>query len=524
MISYIVDRIEEHLIVLVDKKTYKVVIKKDKELPKVVPGDVVYYNKKENKYTVNEKERAQRLKNIRAKFNSIWNDNAFTLIELLAVIIILGILMLIAIPSVTNYINNSRKNSYVSTIDQIIKGTIAKVNSGDLNMFDTDTTYYVPCTCIKLENGEAKSPYGKFDPAYVVVTFDGTNYNYYFTGKDVQNMGVPVLTSADILSKESIVANVDAIDTTVGIEGTSNVYVFSDECNGEGEIGPAGTTVSGGSTPGGSGSSGSTAKYLCKRASTLHTETCARTDTNGCGGKYSQGNTISYGNLGTKGSDPVRGDAYDCDVNNDGKFDSNTERFYYITSRDNKAVLIYYSNISNGETSFTDQYAYATKQSAINAGYTCTNSYGCNDYGPLVAYEQLPSNTLWKNTKIIKPGTRGIYRFNDEFITNFDYKNKVARFPTKNDIIDACNFSGFNMTKGSFDNCNFLLEAIKTYSNNSQPEYANGYLLENPYYTYNSESYVILTNGYWRGMDYRSTDFPYGVRPVVETLLSDIEK
>ena len=184
-------------------------------------------------------------------------NKAFTLIELLAVIIILGILMLIAIPSVTNYINNSRKSTYVNTIDSLIKGTIAKVNSGDLNMFDTDTTYYVPCTCIKLENGEAKSPYGKFDPAYVVVTFDGTNYNYYFTGKDVQNMGVPTLTSSDILSKESIVANVEAIDTSVGIEGTSNVYIFSDECNGEGEIGPAGTTVSGGSSSGGSSGSGS---------------------------------------------------------------------------------------------------------------------------------------------------------------------------------------------------------------------------------------------------------------------------
>ena len=187
-------------------------------------------------------------------------NRAFTLIELLAVIIILGILMLIAIPSVTSYINNSRKSTYVTTVNELVKGTIAKVNSGDLNMFDTDTTYYVPCTCIKLENGEAKSPYGKFDPAYIVVTFDGDNYHYYFTGKDVQNMGVPVLTSSDVLSKESIVANVDAIDTSVGIEGTSNVYVFSDECNGEGEVGPAGTTVSGGSTPGGSSGTSSNVK------------------------------------------------------------------------------------------------------------------------------------------------------------------------------------------------------------------------------------------------------------------------
>ena len=192
-------------------------------------------------------------------------NKAFTLIELLAVIIILGILMLIAIPSVTNYINNSRKNTYVTTVNELVKGTIAKVNSGELNMLDTDTTYYVPTTCIKLENGEPKSPYGKFDPAYVVVTFDGTNYNYYFTGKDVQNMGVPDLTSADILSKESIVSNVTSIDTTVGIEGTSNVYVFSDECNGEGEIGLAGTTVSGGSHSGGNSSSGDNEEPICKK-------------------------------------------------------------------------------------------------------------------------------------------------------------------------------------------------------------------------------------------------------------------
>ena len=132
-------------------------------------------------------------------------NKAFTLIELLAVIIILGILMLIAIPSVTNYINNSRKSTYVNTIDQIIKGTITKINSGDLEIYDTDTTYYVPCTCIKLENGEAKSPYGKFDPAYVVVTFDGEEYHYYFTGKDVENMGVPTITKSELLTKETIV-------------------------------------------------------------------------------------------------------------------------------------------------------------------------------------------------------------------------------------------------------------------------------------------------------------------------------
>ena len=43
------------------------------------------------------------------------DKNGFTLIELLAVIIILGILMIIAIPSVTRYISDSRKASYIKT-------------------------------------------------------------------------------------------------------------------------------------------------------------------------------------------------------------------------------------------------------------------------------------------------------------------------------------------------------------------------------------------------------------------------
>ena len=70
----------------------------------------------------------------------------FTLIELLAVIIILGILMLVAIPSVTKYISDSRKEGYVATAKTIIDGTRNLVNKGSIDMFDTGVTYYIPYT------------------------------------------------------------------------------------------------------------------------------------------------------------------------------------------------------------------------------------------------------------------------------------------------------------------------------------------------------------------------------------------
>ena len=76
------------------------------------------------------------------------NKKGFTLIELLAVIIILGILMIIAIPSVTKYINDSRKNSYIGTAKEMVAGARNMVNDGKLEMFDTGTTYYIDINCI----------------------------------------------------------------------------------------------------------------------------------------------------------------------------------------------------------------------------------------------------------------------------------------------------------------------------------------------------------------------------------------
>ena len=114
---------------------------------------------------------------------------AFTLIELLAVIIILGILMVVAIPAVTSYIQNSRKSSYVATAHNVISGARTKVNDGTLSMLDRDTTYYLPYRMVKGEK-EVKSPYGDFEEAYVAVTFDGNGYDYYWTSRDTTNTGI----------------------------------------------------------------------------------------------------------------------------------------------------------------------------------------------------------------------------------------------------------------------------------------------------------------------------------------------
>ena len=158
---------------------------------------------------------------------------AFTLIELLAVIIILGILMIIAIPSVTNYISNSRKNSYIATAKAIIDGARAKVNEGKLNLYDSNTTYYIPNTCINTENSK-KSPYGDFTKAYVVVTYNlnGDGFKYYWTSTDTSKMGVKTITNYDELSIEDIFSNVndEDININVGINGRENIEIYNSDC------------------------------------------------------------------------------------------------------------------------------------------------------------------------------------------------------------------------------------------------------------------------------------------------------
>ena len=133
--------------------------------------------------------------------------NGFTLIELLAVIIILGVLMLVAIPSVTSYINNSRKSAYADTAANYIKGATNLVNEGvKYPFYDEGVLYMIPVghdkakSCVALESG-GQSPYNnEYVLAYVGVTYDNDkgSYTYYFTSVDGSGQGFLLNTSYDI--------------------------------------------------------------------------------------------------------------------------------------------------------------------------------------------------------------------------------------------------------------------------------------------------------------------------------------
>ena len=267
-------------------------------------------------------------------------------------------------------------------------------------------------------------------------------------------------------------------------------------------------------------------KPLCKRATTLHTETCSQTDSlNYCSGDgYTASGsmkttTITYGNLGTKGI-LTSGDAFDCDVNGDGVYDSATERFYYVsdmtngvTTDANTAVLIYYNNVSGGVASNSTIYAY--------------DSSGKNNNGPVTAMKQLPATSQWSNISLINT-TRAITNQNGEnttgagnLPTTFSYAGYAARLLTYQEISNGCcdGTTTINAFKGLSSKCKYLMENTRYSSDSSTTD---GEWLESP--AASISSYAWRVNAITRAVNSQQVDYAYntGVRPAIEVLKSNI--
>ena len=96
----------------------------------------------------------------------------FTLIELLAVIVILGVIMIIAIPSVTSYITNARKDSYLSDAQMFVNAAKTMLTANATLPQEAGSRVIVPISEIALDKGGEKSPYGNdwdYENSFVVV-------------------------------------------------------------------------------------------------------------------------------------------------------------------------------------------------------------------------------------------------------------------------------------------------------------------------------------------------------------------
>ena len=380
-------------------------------------------------------------------------NKGFTLIELLAVIVILAILMVIAVPKILNVIENSRKSAAESSI-KLVKDAI-KTQVTSESMMGTN------------------------------FTSDGSGcYTFNFDDQTSGNA-----KELQLKNKENITGTIKYCNGNF----TNNTLVFDGQ---------------------------DMKTIVCKRATKLHTEECAQTDgTYYCSGAgytvsgSKKTTTISYGLLGTKGT-LKSGDAFDCDVNGDGEYNPDTERFYYVTDmNDNTAVLIYYNNVEKGKPS--------------NSKFVAYDSSGENWYGPRTAIEQLPSTSEWRNVSLTS-SVRNIVTENGTKTTtggtlpdSFSYAGKAARLLTIQEVRKATGISNIPTWQvGELDNFNYLLENTK-YSNDSIGNY--GYWLENPHSGDSGHAWIVSGDNRRVGNGTVSSAGGFGVRPAIEVLKSNIE-
>ena len=389
----------------------------------------------------------------------------FTLIELLAVIVILGIITVIAVPKILDIISReSASNSSIKLIKDAIKTQVA---SSDLT-----------------------------GPVFTKET-DGC-YIFNFDDQTSGNTKSLEIKNKDKVSGSIKYCNNTFSDDTLKFDGKS---INKDEEKG---------------------------KIICKRASILHTEECTQTDsqyycsgvgytTSGTKGT----STITYGNLGTNGM-LTSGDAFDCDVNGDGVYDSETERFYYVSDyyntstksfENDTAVLIYYNNVSTGSPSNNTTYAY--------------DSSGENFHGPRTAFAQLPTTSQWSNMSL-KNTTRAILNENESNTTkggvlpsNYSYEGYAARLLTLQEIRQATEINNMPTFKvGELDNFTYLMENTK-FSSDSNSAWT--WWLENA----RSDNSICAwyVNGYHRLVtnDIVSYAGLVGVRPVIEVSKKNID-
>ena len=165
------------------------------------------------------------------------NKKGFTLIEILAVVIILGIVATIGIAAISRNIENSRKSATVDLGINYVE-SLRAMRTEDKLPYDLKfgEALLMPFKSIKgvnLEKAE-ETPYGKLVWEYcyvIIVNNDNKIYSYYLTMKDETNHAINNIEANDLNDKSVTVATDNSVIPYISFNNDTKITLGSKTYN-----------------------------------------------------------------------------------------------------------------------------------------------------------------------------------------------------------------------------------------------------------------------------------------------------
>lgn len=151
------------------------------------------------------------------------NKKGFTLVEMLGCIVIFVIILNIAIPAVTKYIDRSKKESFSAVLRQYGNAVSNSIANGEYSVpYGRNQLTIVSLDLINLDKGKKESSYDSKwvkNKSYIVVVNTGTEenpvYSYFAAAQDENDHAISLTETKGITEKKVISNAKNKMEVTI---------------------------------------------------------------------------------------------------------------------------------------------------------------------------------------------------------------------------------------------------------------------------------------------------------------------